>query len=81
MCFEYGFEGGKGGGISDVVGECVPEVRGSHGEGPVTPGAVPGLVNLEEVAFAGPEGTGGDIGLEDFTEVRGCQVIECFVGC
>ena len=63
-----------------MIGECVPEVGGSDREGPVPPGAVLGLADLQEVGFAGAEGAGGDIRFEEVGEVRRCQVIEGFVG-
>ena len=63
-----------------MVGECIPEVGGGDREGPVPPGAVLGLSDLQEVGFAGPEGAGGDVWFEEIGEIRRCQVIEGFVG-
>ena len=78
--FQGGFEGREGGGVSDALGEFIPEGGGGHGEGPVAPGSALGLGDLEEASPTGPEGTSRDMWLEEVGEVRGSQVMQCFVG-
>ena len=80
MGFECGFEGGEGGGSSEVVGECIPEVRCGNMESSVPPGAILGLADGQEVSFSRPEGAQGDVGFKEVGEIVGSQVIECFVG-
>ena len=80
MCFEWGFEGGEGGGISEVIWECIPEFWGRNIEGSVPPGAVLGCAGGEEIGFSRPEGAQGDVGFKEVREIGGSQVIECFVG-
>ena len=63
-----------------MIWECIPEVWGRNGEGSVTPGAVLGRADSQEVGFSRPEGAQGDVGFKEVGEVGGSQVIECFVG-
>ena len=80
VCFEGGFEDLESGGISEGFREGIPEGRGSKGKSSVAPCAEFCLRDDEKVCITGSEGARGDMTLEEVTEVRGSQVIECFVG-
>ena len=62
------------------LGRAFQRAGGSKGKSSLAPCAEFGLRDDEKVCITGSEGARGDMTLEEVTEVRGSQVIECFVG-
>ena len=69
MGFESGFEGLKGGGISECFGKCIPQGWGSEGECSIAPCTAFRLGDDKEVCITRPEGAGGDVTFEEVGEV------------
>ena len=80
MGFQGSFEGREGGGISDGLGEFIPECGAGYRESPVTPGLLLCLGDLKEAILTGPEGACWGIRFEEVGEVGGSQVVKSLVG-
>ena len=80
MSFDYWFESGQIGAVSDGFGEWVPEGGGGNGKCSVAPGPVLGSEWCwQEVGIRGTEGAGRSVMVEQICEVGGGLVMEGFV--
>lgn len=79
MCLDGFLEYGEWGGFSDAFGEFVPEGGSTDGKSSVTPGPVFGPDGAT-TCISRAEGAGGSVPVEKFSQVRGSQVTESFVG-
>ena len=60
-----------GGGIFDVVRECIPWGGGSNRKDPIAPDSALGPGGLQEVGITRPEGLGVGMMVEEVREVGG----------
>ena len=80
MGFKGRFEYVHGWGVTDSLGERVPEGGGCHTKGSVPEGPEFGSWFDEEAHVCGPQRSGWDVVTEEIGEVLGGQAVEGFVG-